>query len=154
MRRATSILAGLAILTTVTVSCGNGGDGGAARPDPASPSTNGASAITVGVTLLDFEVIAEPSSTTPGPVTFEVITSGTHSFSVFRTELPADDLPTLPSGSADVTSPDIEVVEFTEPLPPGETTSVSVDLSAGRYVLICNLVNHYALGMYAPFTVG
>jgi hypothetical protein len=151
MRQLTTILGGLAMLAWVTVSCG---DGGIAPSDPASRSNGpNASATVVDVTLLDFEVIAEPSSTTSGPVTFEVITSGTHSFSVLRTELPADDLPTLPGGNADVTSSDIEVVEFTAPLPPGETTSVPVDLSAGNYVLICNLVNHYSLGMYAGFTV-
>lgn len=150
MRRITTIFAGLAMLTSATVSCGDGGT----APDPASPSNGpNASATTVDVTLLDFEVIAEPSSTTPGPVTFEVITSGTHSFSVLRTELAADDLPTLPGGNADVTSSDIEVVEFTAPLPPGETTSVPVDLSAGSYVLICNIVNHYSLGMTVGFTV-
>jgi uncharacterized cupredoxin-like copper-binding protein len=151
MRRITTI-GGLVMLTWVTVSCGAGGT---APPDPASPSNgpNASSTTTVDVTLTDFEVVPEPSSTTAGPVTFEVITSGVHSFSVLRTELPADDLPTLPGGNADITSSDIEVVEFTAPLPPGESTSVAVDLSAGSYALICNLVNHYSLGMHAAFTV-
>jgi uncharacterized cupredoxin-like copper-binding protein len=35
----------------------------------------------------------------------------------------------------------------------GKTKSVTLDLKAGSYVLVCNIEKHYAMGMRAAFTV-
>jgi uncharacterized cupredoxin-like copper-binding protein len=35
----------------------------------------------------------------------------------------------------------------------GESTSLTVDLDPGAYVLICNVPEHYRAGMYIGFTV-
>lgn len=119
-----------------------------------SPSSNAPTGTTVQVTLSDFEVVPERSSAAAGSVTFEVATSGDkHDFSVLRTDLPANALPTGPVDNADVTSPDIEVVDSIAPMDSGESARLTLDLSAGNYVLICNVYNHYSLGMTAAFTV-
>jgi len=52
-------------------------------------------------------------------------------------------------GTADETNavgeaPDIEA---------GATKSVTLDLKAGKYVLLCNLPGHFAGGMWTTFTV-
>jgi uncharacterized cupredoxin-like copper-binding protein len=38
-------------------------------------------------------------------------------------------------------------------LDPGETGILTVDLKAGKYLLICNVPGHYGAGMWAEFTV-
>lgn len=119
-----------------------------------SPSSNAPTGTTVQVTLSDFEVVPERSSAAAGSVTFEVVTSGdTHDFSVLRTDLPANALPTGPVDNADITSPDIEVIDSIAPMDSGESATLTLDLATGNYVLICNVYNHYSLGMTAAFTV-
>ena len=121
---------------------------------PSSSSSNAPTGTTVQVTLSDFEVVPERSSAAAGSVTFEVVTSGdTHDFSVLRTDLPANALPTGPVDNADITSSDIEVIDSIAPMDSGESATLTLDLSAGNYVLICNVYNHYSLGMTAAFTV-
>ena len=38
-------------------------------------------------------------------------------------------------------------------LDPGKSGSLTVDLKAGKYLLICNVPGHYGAGMWAEFTV-
>jgi uncharacterized cupredoxin-like copper-binding protein len=38
-------------------------------------------------------------------------------------------------------------------LEPGKSGSLTLDLKRGRYVLYCNVVGHYALGMWTVLTV-
>ncbi|QKC84722.1 sulfocyanin-like copper-binding protein [Mesorhizobium sp. NZP2077] len=38
-------------------------------------------------------------------------------------------------------------------LDPGKSGTLTVDLIAGKYLLICNVPGHYAAGMWAEFTV-
>ena len=55
----------------------------------------------------------------------------------------------------------IEVVDEIEDIPVGDSETLTVDLDAGPYVLICNIVQkeeggleaHYSEGMRAGFTV-
>jgi len=53
----------------------------------------------------------------------------------------------------------VEVIDEIEDIPVGETQSLTVDLEAGKYVLICNIYDeaeaeaHYAEGMRTAFTV-
>jgi len=144
--RASRIMAVGALVVAMTACSGTS--------SPSSPSSNAPTGTTVQVTLSDFEVVPERSSAAAGSVTFEVVTSGdAHSFWVLRTDLPADALPTGPVENADVTSPEIEVVDSTAPLDPGESATLTLDLPAGNYVLICNVYNHYSLGMTTAFTV-
>lgn len=37
-------------------------------------------------------------------------------------------------------------------VPPGESKSKTVDLTAGKYAMICNLPGHYQRGMYGSLT--
>jgi uncharacterized cupredoxin-like copper-binding protein len=36
---------------------------------------------------------------------------------------------------------------------PGKSASVTLDLEAGQYELVCNIKDHYKLGMHTSFTV-
>jgi len=56
---------------------------------------------------------------------------------------------------ADKVGEDTNVGETGDPnLAAGETRSFTVsDMASGPYVLVCNIAKHYAMGMWAPFTV-
>ena len=100
---------------------------------------------TVAVTVADFSVTPDPDSASAGDVTFDITNDAgqTHEFVVFKTDLAPDQLPTDENGDVD----EVEDIEG------GSTKSLTVNLDAGSYVLICNLPGHYAQGMHAGFSV-
>ena len=133
---------------------GTGGDGG---------GDGGAS--TVAITLQEFAVAADPASVPAGSVTFDATNDGpddTHEFVVIMTDLGPTELPTDKDGVVEETGEGMEVIDEIEDIPVGETQSLTVDLVAGNYVLICNILQeepggvleaHYAEGMRTTFTV-
>ena len=108
----------------------------------------------VGVTEKDFSITLDSSSADAGEVTFEVTNDGpsTHEFVVFRTDLAAADLPTADDGTVDEEGQGVEAIDEIEDITNGSTQSLTVNLDAGKYVVICNLPGHYAQGMHASFT--
>ena len=109
----------------------------------------------VGVTLADFTITADPDSASAGEVTFDVTNDAeqTHEFVVFQTDLAPDQLPTEEGGDVDEAGEGVELVDEIEDIEGGSTQSLTVNLDAGSYVLICNLPGHYGQGMHAGFTV-
>jgi uncharacterized cupredoxin-like copper-binding protein len=119
---------------------------------------------TVAVTLQEFAVIPAPATAAAGSVTFEATNNGPdddHELVVIKTDLATDALPTKPDGAVDEEGAAIEAIGEIEEFPPGETKTTSFDLTAGAYVLICNVVEvdngeteaHYQKGMRAAFNV-
>lgn len=105
------------------------------------------------VTMKDFSLTAEPGSFAPGTISFGIQNDGpsAHEFVVIRT----DDAPdALPVESGVIPEDQIDLVDEAEDIAPGTNTSLTVDLEAGSYVLVCNLPAHYEAGMHAAFTVG
>lgn len=104
------------------------------------------------------------SSAPAGPITFRVHNAGTvdHEMIVLKTDTPFDQLPVtdagdpparVPTGANKVDEAD-NVGETGDPnLKAGETRTFTVNLAAGKYVLVCNLAGHYQMGMRAAFTV-
>ena len=109
---------------------------------------------TVAVTLADFSVTPEPDSAPAGEVTFDVTNDAEqiHEFVVFQTDLAADQLPTDENGDVDEAGEGVELVDEIEDIEGGSSQSLTVNLDAGSYVLICNLPGHYQQGMHASFT--
>ena len=63
----------------------------------------------------------------------------------------------LPSRRAPTrSSEDTNIGETGDPnLKPGDTRTFTIkNMTAGNYVIVCNLAGHYQIGMGAPFTVG
>ena len=56
-----------------------------------------------------------------------------------RPDLGITELPTVEDGSVDESGEGLEVIGEIEDIPVGETQSVTLDLEAGNYVLICNI---------------
>jgi uncharacterized cupredoxin-like copper-binding protein len=135
------------------VGCGDDDEGGAARTS-------------VQVTLDEWSVATDPASAPAGEITFEVANAGeeTHEFVVIRTDLGVLNLPTADDGSVDEEGEGVEVVGEVEDVPAGASEPLTLDLDAGRYVLICNIFeeemmmempdpSHYQSGMRTEFTV-
>jgi len=142
----------------VFISCGGDdegeGGGGTTRPT--------AEGVEVKVELREFSVLPEADSAEAGEITFNVENTGpddVHELVVVKTELEPDALPSLADGSVDEAGEGVEVIDEIEDIPVGETQSLTVDLEAGAYVLICNIYDeaeaeaHYVEGMYTAFTV-
>src|SRR4249919_46548 len=117
-------------LVLVTTSC-SGDDGG------------------VGVTLADFTITVDPDSASAGDVSFDITNDAeqTHEFVVFQTDLAPDQLPTDEGGDVEEAGEGVEHVDEIEDIEAGSTESLTVNLDAGSYVLICNLPGHYSQGM-------
>lgn len=143
-----SVIGSLA-LTLSIASCG-GDDGG------------GGGGGNVAVTLQEFSVGTDPASAPAGSVTFDATNDGPddqHEFVVIKTDLGLTDLPTDENGAVDEEGDGIEIIDEIEPFDVGETKTLTVDLEAGSYVLICNVWDeeeqeaHYQEGMRTSFTV-
>ncbi|MCH7697486.1 MAG: hypothetical protein IH865_00920 [Chloroflexi bacterium] len=107
----------------------------------------------VGVSLVEFEVIADPIVATGEPIDFTVNNDGTtvHNFRYVATGLAPDALP-VDGQTVDESQFD-EVGGFADALASGDERVVSSDLAPGTYVLFCNVPTHYGLGMYTAFEV-
>ena len=118
---------------------------------------------TVNVTLREFSVTPDRGNAPAGHVTFDVTNLGEdmHEFLVIRTDLAPDGLPTEENGSYEEDGPGTVLLDEIEDIEPGDTAELSLELDAGNYVLICNMVHveedevevHYALGMRTAFVV-
>jgi len=117
---------------------------------------------TVNVTLQEFSIATDPATVDAGEVVFEATNEGpddVHEFVVFQTDLDPTELPTDENGAVVETGEGIELIGEIEDIPVGETQSVTLDLEAGNYVLICNIFDedeqeaHYQEGMRTTFTV-
>ncbi len=137
------IMASIMGLALVAAGCGGGGED-------------------VDVTLQEFAVGADPSSVSAGSVTFNIENIGpddVHEFVVIRTDLDPTALPTDETGAVEETGEGMEVVDEVEDIPVGDTPTLTVDLTAGSYALICNIYDeaeqeaHYSEGMRTAFTV-
>lgn len=156
----------MVVLAVAAVACGDddedGGDEATATQPAAdeATATPGDEGATVDVSLLEYTVAPDPDSVAAGSITFNASNIGgeEHEFVVIRTDLAADALPTVEDGSVDEGGAGISVVGEIEGLEPTTDGTLTLNLDAGAYVLICNIVdaeghNHYAEGMTAAFTV-
>jgi len=124
-----------------------------------------ASGGTVAVTLQEWSIQPAVSSLSAGKITFNARNAGPddpHELVVIKTDLAPEQLATDADGKVDEEGAGIDFIGEIEEFDPGENQSATFDLTPGRYVLICNIVEtkpngdkevHYHLGMRAAFTV-
>ncbi|HEX6138883.1 MAG TPA: hypothetical protein VF013_00280 [Candidatus Limnocylindria bacterium] len=129
----------------------------------AAPS-GGSGGTTVNVDLQEFAIVTASSTAPAGSVTFHVTNKGpdeVHEFVIIKTDLDAASLPTDGDGAVEEEADGLEVIDEVEDLAVDATHDLTVDLAAGSYVLICNIVDskdgqaeaHYKMGMRTGFTV-
>ena len=121
----------------------------------------GGKATDVSVTLKEWSIAASPEEVTEGKVKFKVTNDGTvpHEFVVVKSDLPPAGLPVQ---NGKVVEDQVNIVDEIEPFAAKTTESIELDLSPGKYLLICNIteqppgqrpVSHYQNGMVAFFQV-
>lgn len=118
---------------------------------------------TVKVTLSEWAVVPDKTEISAGSVTFEVSNTGpndTHEFVVIKTDLAAGALPVDSTGKVDEAGGGMEVMGEIEDIAVGASPDpLTLDLAAGKYLLICNVYSeeeleaHYKEGMRIAFTV-
>jgi uncharacterized cupredoxin-like copper-binding protein len=110
----------------------------------------------VAVALDEYTIALQSSAPPAGNVTFGVTNAGkiNHEFVLFRTDLPANALPTKKNGDVNEDSPQLHnVADSGSDLKPGATRTVHATLSPGHDVAVCNLAGHYSSGMRTDVTV-
>jgi len=117
---------------------------------------------TVNVTLAEWSVSRDKAELPAGSIVFEVSNTGPadiHEFVVIKTDLDAGALPTDATGAVDEAGGGMEVIDEIEDIAVGSSETLTVDLVAGNYVLICNIYSedeleaHYHEGMRIAFKV-
>ena len=111
----------------------------------------------VTVTETEMEIKLSQATVPAGPVEFVVSNKGKipHEFVILRTDLPLDKLPTKAGGQLDEKNKQLKsIAEIGDnDLKKGATKPLKTVLSKGRYVVICNVGNHFEKGMKAALTV-
>ena len=156
-RRRTTLVFILLTLGIAVAGCGDDSSGSSATTGGITVPSGG---VTVNVEVSDTvgtdgpeTLVPDPVSVAAGDVTFTVENTGTikHEVVALKTDVAFDQLP-VGESEADKVDEATSVGEVE--VEAGETGSFTVTgLEAGKYVLVCNIAKHYALGMRAAFTV-
>ena len=115
----------------------------------------GSKAASVNASEKEFTISLAQDTVKAGSQKFSVTNAGTttHEFVIFKTDLDPAKLPTTPDTKVDEEGQGVQHVDEIGDIPVGATKTLSVKLQPGHYVVICNLVGHYAQGMHVPLTV-
>ena len=150
-RHALGLIAGIFLLTTALTACGKDASTSSATPTEAANAVAGQGS-TVDLTLQEFAIIATPSS----------VPDDVHEVVIIKTDLALADLPIDKDGAAIEDAEGLDAIDEVEDLEVGDTQDLTVDLEAGSYVLVCNIVQtepdgsleaHFKMGMSTTFTV-
>lgn len=114
-----------------------------------APARAGQSAV-VRVKLSEFGVAAQPKTVRAGKVTFSALNNGevVHELVVVRQTKGQ-----LVVKKFKAVEPKNGVAGEIEDIEPNKTGRLTLTLPAGRYLLICNIVGHYQLGMREALVV-
>jgi uncharacterized cupredoxin-like copper-binding protein len=177
MRRGRLIIAGVALVAALGVVAGCSSSSKSTSTTTATTSSGGGTTVPISGTPVHVRLgdtmgiggpmtlVASPATAPAGDVTFIVKNAGTidHEMVVLKTSVPYTKIPVADAGDppapvtsgADKISEANNVGETGDPnLKPGETRTFTIkNMTAGTYALVCNIADHYAKGMRAPFTV-
>src|SRR5467141_425426 len=122
---------------------------GAACANPAESAPAGSQVV---AELADYKITVNVPSVKAGKIKIGArnLASMEHSFQVLKTDLAPDKLPV--DGASAKAKEDGKVGDIPS-IPAGKSAAVTLDLTPGKYVFICNVAGHYQLGMHTGFTV-
>ena len=118
----------------------------------AGPAAEAPAGSQVVVEMTDYKLSVNVPSVKAGTIKIGVrnLAAMEHSFEVLKTDLPHDKIPV--DGASAKAKEDGKVGGIAS-IPAGKSAAVTIDLTPGKYVLICNVAGHYGLGMHVGFTV-
>ncbi|MCC7368510.1 MAG: hypothetical protein IT306_08810 [Chloroflexi bacterium] len=136
------LAAGLALLAGTTLMTGS---------QPAAAQT----ASHVTMTLNEWSIISDQPAVPAGDVTIDVSNIGedVHEVIIIKSDL---DITALPPSKVRGEVDEEAIGEYIggfEDVAPAASMSGTLSLAPGRYILLCNLTNHYTKGMVATLTV-
>lgn len=137
-----------AVMSLIAVGgCGDDAD------DTGHTDTTDADEVVTG-SVSEWAVDVDRDEVPAGAVTFTITNDGTveHEFLVVRTDVPDGSIPVEESGFSEEDESLVVVNEIPE-FAVGTTESLTLDLDAGAYQLVCNLPGHYESGMHTSFMV-
>lgn len=108
---------------------------------------------TVAVALTDDHITLNPETVTEGRIVFDTTNTATtlvHEIEVFSGATAGAILP-VANSVADTTG--LTLIDEIEDIVPGARAELVVDLVPGTYLVVCNLPEHYQLGMWAYLEV-
>jgi uncharacterized cupredoxin-like copper-binding protein len=155
---------GIALLPLVLMlgACGSGTGSATSSIAPSAVASAANAGTTVSVQLQEWAVVPDTATVPAGTVTFSVNNVGpenVHEFVVLKTDSGAGALPVESTGAVSEEGAGITAMGEVEDVPVGEARQLTVDLSTGKYVLLCNIyedadkVSHYTMGMRTDFAV-
>ena len=158
MTRAAVGTLGSIILVVALAACSGTGSNSATSTATSAASGagggGGGGGTTVNITETEFKIEADATTAPAGQVTFNIKNNGTiaHEFVVIKTDDAASALP-VASGESEVDEDQLTGIDEKEDIAPGTSVTLTVNLEAGHYALICNVEGHYTSGMRLDFTV-
>ena len=143
--------------TTAKAPSDSGTPSGATSPtSKTATSSSKAAATKIDATLKEMEIQLSSTTAPAGSVEFVIKNSGKvpHEFVVLKNELPDKQLP-LKGDKLDEDAKGLKSVgEVDEDkLKSGATQTLKVNLTPGRYLIVCNVGKHFMKGMKTEFTV-
>jgi uncharacterized cupredoxin-like copper-binding protein len=153
MRARTMMAVALCVATGGVVVAGCGGDDG---NDSGSTTTQKSGGNDLEIRMDDYSFTPKDATATAGRVKITAPNGGkvVHELVLLKTN--------RDPGSFDVSGGEVdekaledsgaEIPGEIADVPPGKSKSMTVDLTAGKYAMICNLPGHYQRGMYGSLT--
>jgi len=134
-----SVFIALAAVLVLTAAC-------------AAPASDTGEVPALYLDLSDFKIVTDHPTVAAGHVVFGIRNhaSMAHEVKVIKTDLDPDKLPV--DGAAAKVIEDGKVGELLN-IGAGASRKLVLDLTPGKYVLICNVVGHYQLGMRVALEV-
>ena len=107
------------------------------------------------VGLRDYEITPRAIDAKVGKITFDITNTGVvhHEFAVVRTDLAPEKLPVTADGKLDEHGARLTYLGGNENVLPGQHTTLTMDLTAGAYVFVCNIDDHFKRKMYTRFYI-
>ena len=133
------LVVGLCALVLVATSC--------AQPAETLPAD-----VNLIVDMKEYAITLSVPTVKAGVVKIGIRNQGTmvHDFDLIKTDLAPDKLPIDTAAAKAKTD---GLVKQMINIAVGRATTLSADLAAGHYVIICNVAGHYQLGMRAELKV-
>jgi uncharacterized cupredoxin-like copper-binding protein len=104
----------------------------------------------------EWAISLDAYSHTAGSITFDLTNSGTiaHEFLIVRSDLTSTALlANVDAATKRIDEALLDVIDEQPEYEPGVPGTVTVTLTPGHYVVMCNIEGHYKAGMYADFDV-
>jgi uncharacterized cupredoxin-like copper-binding protein len=154
--RSASILVGAALAAVAVGGCGGDDDDDGGGATTAADTGTAAGAGAVSIDMGDFFFDPKDVTTKAGSVTISAPNIGQveHELVLFKSDADPASLP-VSGGDVDEEALEEQGAEEAgeiEEVQPGETKEATIELTAGKYVMFCNLPAHYQQGMYGSLT--